>query len=213
MGKGCIELMQGREQESASPPREAAASPSGENKSKARNGKGKKDVRLRKDSSVECSGCGRWVNASDADVDGVLMSEVSKMEVFCLRCVYGVISELRAELRESRDEVSALREAQVCSSSEVKEFMAERCKCKCKCRTEEGVEETREVLSPQSVRNEVLVRNPNQPEVELSVASPVAQHGEQQPGVGAQKRACSPTSSVAQHPQNDGFINVQRKKR
>ena len=56
MGKECIELMQRGEQESASPPREATASPSGENKSKARSGKGKKDVRLRKDSSVECSG-------------------------------------------------------------------------------------------------------------------------------------------------------------
>ena len=91
--------------------------------------------------------------------------------------------------------------------------MAECCKCKCKCHTGKGIEVTREVLSPQSVNSDVLVGNPSQLDVEQPVASPVVQHGEQQPGLGAQKIARSPTSSVTLHLQSDGFITVQRKKR
>ena len=59
------------------------------------------------------------------------------MEVFCLRCTYGVLSELRAELRELRDKVCALKEAHLSSSAQVIKLLAEKCKCKCRCNVDE----------------------------------------------------------------------------
>ena len=56
------------------------------------------------------------------------------MKVFCLRCVYGVLSDFRAELRISRDDVCALRETQLISSSQLREVVNEGCRCKCNCK-------------------------------------------------------------------------------
>ena len=39
------------------------------------------------------------MSARYADVNGVLEAEVDKMEIFCLRWVYGMLSELRAKLK------------------------------------------------------------------------------------------------------------------
>ena len=207
MGKGCIELMKGVENEGNGPPNEVGAQEvAGGEKSKVRNARTKKDARMRKDSSVECSGCGRWVSARDADVDGVLESEVDKMEVFCLRCVYGVLSELRAELRASRDEVCALREAHVSSSSEVRVLLAEGCKCKCTCRT--GVNDSNEndnISEPVPEVSNVL-----EPVVEQGSGASTQRDGS---SVGVQKRVRNPLSPARSDGHDDGFRVVERKRR
>ena len=87
MGKSCIELLQGKGEESANPQKEGInAAQSGEkteNKVSGKRGRGKKDVRFKEGdtiltvgSSVECVGCRRWVNAKDVDVVGMLDLEV-----------------------------------------------------------------------------------------------------------------------------------------
>ena len=200
MGKGCIDLLQGEEHEGGNPQGEGIAVPVAQSKSKAKCGKGKKDVKLRKDSSVECSGCGRWVSASDADVVGILESEVDKMEVFCLRCVYGVLSELRAELRMSRDEVCALREAQLTSSSQLREVVKEGCQCKCNCKV---------VNVPLENQQDQLPSETSQ------IVTPAAAIDEQvsvnQTSAGM-KRPHTPPSPTNQM-EDDGFMVVHRKKR
>ena len=121
---GCVDLLQDTDGEVPGL-QEEGTPPAVECKGRVQNGRSKKDRKLGKKADVECSGCGRWLKAGDADVDGMLESEVDVMEVFCLRCVYGVVAVLRKELRETHDDVRALGEAISFSHLEIKEFVTE----------------------------------------------------------------------------------------
>ena len=76
-------------------------------KHKIRSDEDKEEECLDEDAHVECSGCSRWVRASDVDVASLTVSEVAEMEVFCLRCIYNTLVESRRAWRESRDENKA----------------------------------------------------------------------------------------------------------
>ena len=79
---------------------------------RCRIGNGRKRGRaILKDEEVECSGCSRWVKASDLDIVGMMRCDVEKMEVFCIRCMHGMFSALRREVVEGREEIKSLREA------------------------------------------------------------------------------------------------------
>ena len=218
MGKSCIELLQGKEEGSANPQKEGDnAAQAGENKVSGKRGRGKKDVRLKEGdkiltagSSVECVGCGRWVNAKDVDVVGMLDSEVRKMEVFCMRCTYGVLSELRAELRGARDEICALREAHLSSSAQVTELLAEKCKCKCRCNVNERNNTRVESGTSLAHKEQGETTIPSVPEVVQSSERPVIP---EQSRENVKRTRTPPQGTEPQVSDDEGFTMVQRKRR
>ena len=65
------------------------------------------------------------MRAGNVYVAGLAVSEVAEMEIFCLRCVFGMLAESRRAWKESRDESKALREMLSILPENVKRYVAQ----------------------------------------------------------------------------------------
>ena len=192
-----------------------------ESKGDVQNGRSKKDRKLGKNADVECSGCGRWMKACDADVDGMLASEVEGMEVFCLRCVYGVVSVLRKELRETRDDVRALGEAISISPVEVREFVTEfsRIRSAKIAQSDQGLPQVPEGVADANLYEvDTRATEVQSPSLSEDVSQDRQSYAEAVHGTPPEQQLVTPPPSQHSPPtaspaQEDGFTLVQHKKK
>ena len=59
---------------------------------------------------VECSACEVWTTCGRVGVDGLMREEVSRMDVFCMKCMYRMMSEMRGRVSAYEQRVDELEE-------------------------------------------------------------------------------------------------------
>ena len=65
---------------------------------------------MREEDDVECSACEVWTTCGRVGVDGLTREEVSRMDVYCMKCVYRMMSEMRNRISAYEQRVDELED-------------------------------------------------------------------------------------------------------